>query len=79
MYQKSVHPQRFNFILPDTFKYKTGKKQNNTSLDNYWACLRDMSKDRSFVHTSWRRIRDFSWNLLKIAVTLHQKISKTKV
>jgi hypothetical protein len=33
----------------------------------------DLAKDGAFVHTSWRRIEEISWNQFKIIVTLHQK------
>ena len=46
-------------------------------LDNFLACFRDLSKDGAFVHTSWRRIRDFSWNLLKIIISLQCQKKQT--
>ena len=33
----------------------------------------DLSKIQAFVHTSWRRIGEIAWKLLRIIVTLHQK------
>ena len=41
-------------------------------LDNYWNKFPDLAKSRAFVHTSWRRIEEISWNQFKIIVTLHQ-------
>ncbi len=40
-------------------------------LDNILAYFRYLSENGASVHISWRRIRDFSWNRKKIAVTLH--------
>ena len=47
--------------------------------DNFLACFRYLSENGASVHTSWRRIWDFSWNQKKIAISLHcQKETTTK-
>jgi len=33
----------------------------------------DLSKIQAIVHTSWGRIIEKAWNLLRIIVTLHQQ------
>jgi len=37
------------------------------------ASFLDLSKIQAFVHTSWKRNGDISWNRMKITVTLHQQ------
>lgn len=41
-------------------------------LDNSCNKFPDLAKSRAFVQTSWRRIREISWNRMKNTVTLHQ-------
>ncbi len=66
-------------IICKTGYFLLTKPEIVKASDNFWACLRYLSKDGAFVHTSRRRIRDFSWNREKVAVTLHrQKETKTK-
>ena len=48
-------------------------RRRGRSLDNFLAYFRYMSKDGVFVYTSYRRIREFSWNHPQINITLHQK------
>ena len=42
-------------------------------MDKFWTLSPSLAKDGMFVHTTLRRFGRISWNLLQIAVTLHQK------
>ena len=44
-------------------------------MDNFLVIFPNLSINKPFVQTSWRRISKISWNQLKITVTLHQKIN----
>jgi hypothetical protein len=56
---------------------KSGATGN--SSDNFLACFRYLSENGAPVRTSWRRIRDFSWNRKKNIITLQcQKETTTK-
>ena len=46
-------------------------------LDNFRSKFPDLAKGQVFVHTSWRRIVENSWNRKKIAVTLHRQSEQT--
>ena len=52
-------------------RFLTHGRRDSVYLDNFLAFFRDLSINGAFVHTSLRRIQDFSWNRKKIAVTLH--------
>ena len=51
---------------------------NFATLDNYCRLFPDLAKIQAFVHTSWRRIGDISWNRMKIIVTLHQQKNRNR-
>ena len=40
-------------------------------MDNFLPYFPDLAKIQAIVHTSWRRISEISWKLLRIIVTLH--------
>ena len=42
-------------------------------MDKFWELFPNLTKEGVFVHTTLRRFGRISWNLLQIAVTLHQK------
>ena len=42
-------------------------------MDNFLAIFLNLSIIRPIVHTTLRSFNSFSWNQLKITVTLHQK------
>ena len=44
-------------------------------MDNFLAIFLNLSIIRPIVQTTLRRFDAFSWNQLKITVTLHQKIN----
>ena len=44
-------------------------------MDNFFAFFLNLSIIRSIVQTTLRRFDAFSWNQLKITVSLHQKIN----
>lgn len=56
-------------FLGPAISLKLGTTSNLS--DNFLVCFRYLSENGVPVHTSWRRIRDFSWNQKKIAVTSH--------
>lgn len=61
-------------------KWDNEKTRLHILLDRNQSDFGDLSKRRTFVHTSLRRILDFSWNLYRIAVSLHhQKSTEDKV
>ena len=44
-------------------------------MDNFFAFFPDLSIIRPIVQTTPRSLNAFSWNQLKITVSLHQKIN----
>ena len=65
--QSISHSPRYSIVL---FRLS---QRNIDTLDNFLASFPDLSKIQAFVHTSWKRNGDISWNRMKITVTLHQQ------